>query len=55
MTLRKRECTGSKKKSHSVENSHWKRLWTCSKTDCGMNVYGVNCEVLLKAEDLLAT
>jgi hypothetical protein len=23
--------------SHSVENSLWKRLWTCGKTDYGMN------------------
>jgi len=23
--------------SHSVGNSLWKRLWTCRKTDCGMN------------------
>ena len=22
---------------HSVDNSLWKRLWTCPKTDCGMN------------------
>jgi hypothetical protein len=22
---------------HSVENSLWKRQWTCRKTDCGMN------------------
>jgi len=24
-------------RSHSVQNSLWKRLWTCLKTDCGMN------------------
>jgi len=24
-------------KWHSVENSLWKRLWTCSKADCGMD------------------
>jgi hypothetical protein len=23
--------------SLSVENSFWKRLWTCCKADCGMN------------------
>jgi len=22
--------------SHCVENSLWKRLWSCRKTDCGM-------------------
>jgi hypothetical protein len=21
-------------RSHYVESSHWKRLWTCRKTDC---------------------
>jgi hypothetical protein len=24
-------------RSHSLENSLWKRLWTCRKTDYGMN------------------
>ena len=24
-------------RSHSVENSLWKRLWTCRKTQCEMN------------------
>jgi hypothetical protein len=24
-------------RSLSVENSLWKRLWTCLKADCGMN------------------
>jgi hypothetical protein len=24
-------------RSHSVENSLWKRLWICRETDCGMN------------------
>ena len=24
-------------RSHSVENSGWKRLWTCRKTDYWMN------------------
>jgi hypothetical protein len=33
MTLRKRDHAGS----HSVENSLWKRLWTCRKTDCRLN------------------
>jgi hypothetical protein len=23
-------------RSHCVENSLWKRLWTCRNTDCGM-------------------
>jgi hypothetical protein len=22
---------------HAVENWLWRRLWTCRKTDCGMN------------------
>jgi hypothetical protein len=26
-------------RSHSMENSLWKRLWTCRKTDCRMNEY----------------
>jgi len=40
MTLRKRQdivnWRGSTR-SHSVENSFWKKLWTCSKTDIRMN------------------
>jgi hypothetical protein len=28
---------GGSTRSHPVENSLWKRLWTCRKTDCGMN------------------
>jgi hypothetical protein len=38
MTLRKRELLerGSPR-SHCVENSLWKRLWTCRKADCGIN------------------
>ena len=24
-------------RSHSLENSFWKRLWTCRKTDYGLN------------------
>jgi hypothetical protein len=31
-------------RSHSVENSLWKKLWTCRKTDYTMN----ECEVLLE-------
>ena len=23
-------------RSHSVENSPWKRIWTCSRTECGI-------------------
>ena len=23
-------------RSHAVENSLWRKLWTCRKTDCGM-------------------
>jgi hypothetical protein len=26
-------------RSHPVENSPWKRLWTSRKTDCAMNKY----------------
>jgi hypothetical protein len=26
-----------KLKEETAENSLWKRLWTCHKTDCGMN------------------
>ena len=28
---------------HTVENSLWKRLWTCRKTDCRMSVYIYVC------------
>jgi hypothetical protein len=41
MTLRKIGDTGNRKRgstrSHCVENSLWKRLTTCNKTDYGMN------------------
>jgi hypothetical protein len=31
------ETEGGSTRSHNVENSLWKRLWTCRKTDCGLN------------------
>jgi hypothetical protein len=41
LTERVLEVKRGSTRSHSVENSLWKSLWTCSKTDCGMNVvYG---------------
>jgi hypothetical protein len=38
MTLRKRGDTGLKEEAldRAVENSFWKGLWTCRKTDCVM-------------------
>ena len=38
LTKRVLEFKRGSTKSHSVENSLWKRLWTCSKTDCEMTV-----------------
>jgi len=58
LTERVLEVKRGSTRSQYVENTHWKRLWTCSKTGCGMNVLYdmvVNCAVLLRAEDLLAT
>jgi hypothetical protein len=48
MILRKREDTGNYKRgstwSHYLENSLWKRLRTCRKTDYRMNVLRIsNC------------
>jgi hypothetical protein len=37
LTLRKREDTRGSSRSHCLENSLWKRLWTCRKTECGMD------------------
>jgi hypothetical protein len=40
MTLRKREVAGNGNRKHwiaVVENSVWKRLWTCRQADCGMS------------------
>ena len=40
MTLKKKkilEIESTSARWHSVESSLWKRLWTCRKTDCGMN------------------
>jgi hypothetical protein len=31
--------------SYSVENTLWMRLWTCRKTECGMNGYLWVCSV----------
>jgi hypothetical protein len=38
ITLRKQqEIEGGRTRSHSVENSFWKRVWTCPKTNPRMN------------------
>jgi hypothetical protein len=37
MSFRKRETERGSARWHSVETSLWKRLWTCRKTDWGMN------------------
>jgi len=37
MTVRVPETERGSTRSHSVENSLCKRLWTCLKTDCGLN------------------
>jgi hypothetical protein len=40
MTSRKRRILETERRSitsHSVENSLWKRLWTCSKAEGRMN------------------
>jgi hypothetical protein len=29
-------------KSHSVENSFWKKLWTCRKRDCVISELKIN-------------
>jgi hypothetical protein len=44
MSLRARilETVRGSTRSHSVENSLWKRLLTCSKTDYGMNEYSTS-------------
>jgi len=38
-------------RSHSLENSLWRRLWTCSKTDNVMN--GHNKYLSLLAEQIM--
>jgi hypothetical protein len=43
MKLRKDRLLETERRStrfQSVENSLWKRLWTCSKTDYGVNEGG---------------
>jgi len=38
ITLRKQqEIEGGRTRHHSVENSFWKRVWTCPKMDTRMN------------------
>jgi hypothetical protein len=38
IALRKQqEIEGGRTRSHSVENSFWKRVWTCPRTDSRMN------------------
>jgi hypothetical protein len=34
--------------SHSVENSLWRKLWTCRKTDCVVVVVVVVVMVMMK-------
>jgi len=34
---KQQEIEGGRTRSHSVENSFWKRVWTCPKTDSRMN------------------
>jgi len=36
-SLRILETKRGSTRSHSVQNSLWKRLWTCRKADCGVN------------------
>ena len=46
--------------SHCVENWLWKRLWTCRKTDYGMNelhsglLLNINFELYVVARDCCA-
>jgi hypothetical protein len=40
------EIERGKNRSQFVENSLWKRLWTCSKTDCGMINLASKCNFL---------
>jgi hypothetical protein len=57
MTIRKQVGTGSSR-SHSGENSLWKRPWTCRRTDYGINDGPTNgglfrnTLVNMRAEDL---
>jgi hypothetical protein len=37
---------GGSTRSHSVENSLWKRLWDCRKADCGLNEWDTYESVL---------